>query len=77
VKVFGSSLPMISSADAYLGTLSLEVQHREFHSTHQEHREGTNDCSLGISMVIFFLQVIDFASGISRGDHPSENLSSS
>lgn len=73
---FGSLLPKISSADAYFGTLSLEVQHRESHSTHQEHQEGTNDCSLGISMVIFFLQVTDFASGISRDDRPSENLSS-
>lgn len=70
------SLPMIPSADADFGTLSLVFRRRESHSTHQEHPEGTNDCSLGISMVIFFLRGTDFASGISRDDRPSENLSS-
>lgn len=66
---------MLSSADADSGTLLLEVQHRESHSTHQEHPEGTNDCSLGISMAISFPQVTDFASCILRDGHPSENLS--
>lgn len=68
-------LPMLSSAHADSDTLSTEVQRREFHSINQEHPEGTSGCSLGISKVILVPQVIDFASCIWRGDHPSGNPS--
>lgn len=68
-------LPKFSSAHADSDTLSLEVQHRESHSIYQEHQEGTSGCNLGISMVIFFPQELDFASCIWRDDHPFGNLS--
>lgn len=66
---------MFSSAYADSDTLSLEVRHTESHSIYQEHQEGTSGCNLGISMAIFFLQELDFASCILKDDHPFENLS--
>lgn len=53
----------------------LGAQHREPHSMHQEHQEGTNGCSPGTSMVIFFPPSTGFASGRLMDDHPCGNQS--
>lgn len=60
-----------SAADADFDVVLKEAQHKESHSTHQEHLEGTNDCSLGTYVAISFLLEIGVASYTSRDARPS------
>lgn len=65
----------VSSELGAFGARLLRARSKESHSRHQERREDTSGCSLGIGAVIFFPPEKASASGRLKGGHPFCNLS--
>ena len=57
------------------GIVLPEVLHKVAHSKNQAPQGDTNGCNLGTSKVISSPPLSNFVSDISRGVHPSDNLS--